>query len=124
MLKKAGALALIVMVAAGAARTSDLFHFGLAKSMPAADASVASVEAVELWFTQVPQDESVTVRLIDAGGDLVETGGPERDADDGKHITVSVTNALSAGSYTVAWRGIGDDGHVVRNEFGFTVSAN
>jgi methionine-rich copper-binding protein CopC len=30
---------------------------------------------------------------------------------------------LPAGGYTVAWRGIGDDGHVVRGDFTFSVTA-
>lgn len=98
-------------------------HFGLAKSIPAADSSVTAPEQLQLWFTQAPQDGSVSIRLVDAAGSLVETGEPVRNADDPKLMEVSIGHALSAGSYTVAWRGIGDDGHVVRNEFGFSVTA-
>ena len=98
-------------------------HFGLAKSLPAADSSVTSPEQLELWFTQAPQDGSVTIRLIDAGGDLMETGDPMRSADDAKMMSVTVDNALAPGVYTVAWRGIGDDGHVIRDDFTFSVTA-
>lgn len=99
-------------------------HFALTKSMPEADSSTPSPEHIQLWFTQAPQEGSVTVRLVDAGGDLVETGDPMRNGEDPKLMELAVGHALGAGAYTVAWRGIGDDGHVVRGEFAFSVTAD
>lgn len=101
---------------------SDL-HFALVRSAPEADASVPSVDEVRLWFSQVPQEGSVSVRLVDPAGDGVETGELASDPDDGKVVFVPVSATLPAGAYTVAWRGIGDDGHVVRGDFAFTVTA-
>jgi methionine-rich copper-binding protein CopC len=98
------------------------FHFGLAKSAPAEGDTAAAVSQVELWFTQVPQDGSLSVRVVTAGGDLVPAGDPEQDPEDGKHFTVNLDDTLPPGAYTVAWRGMGDDGHVVRGEFGFAVT--
>ena len=97
-------------------------HFGLAKSIPDAGSSVQSPEQLQLWFTQAPQDGSVTIRLIDAAGDLVQTGEPVRHADDAKLMEVEVGRVLDEGTYTVAWRGIGDDGHVVRNDVDLSVA--
>ncbi len=91
--------------------------------MPAADSTVPSPEEVRLWFTQEPQENSVSIRVIDGAGDALATSEPTRDAADRKIMSVSVDRRLPAGAYTVAWRGIGDDGHVVRGDFGFTVSA-
>jgi methionine-rich copper-binding protein CopC len=118
------ALALLVVTAAAAPpdRTGEL-HFGLRTSSPEAGASVAAPEAIRLTFTEVPQDNSVAVRLVDPTGELVETGEPTYDADDRTIIHVSVGAPLPAGGYTVAWRGIGDDGHVVRGDFSFSVTA-
>lgn len=116
------ALTAVVLIAS--ASTWSVRHFGLAKSMPAADSSVSSPEGLQLWFTQAPQEGSVSIRLVDGAGDLVETGEPVRNGEDPKLMEVSVPNTLAAGAYTVAWRGIGDDGHVVRNEFGFAVVAD
>ena len=115
------ALTMVLALAVSAAGWSAR-HFALAKSMPEADSSVTSPENLQLWFTQVPQDGSYTVRLLDAAGELVETGDATRNEEDAKLIEVTVGRALSAGAYTVAWRGIGDDGHVVRDDFGFTVT--
>ncbi|MEM7416751.1 MAG: copper resistance protein CopC [Gemmatimonadota bacterium] len=99
-------------------------HFGLAKSLPAADSSGPAPEQLQLWFTQAPQDGTVTIRLIDAGGDLVETGEVTRSDEDPKMMWVDVDGAVAAGAYTVAWRGIGDDGHVIRDDFAFSVAAD
>ncbi len=112
------ALALIAGAATWAPR-----HFTLARSLPSADATVASPAHLQLWFTQAPQEGSVSIRLIDAAGDAVDTGEPVRSAEDAKLMEVEVGHTLSAGAYTVAWRGIGDDGHVVRDDFVFTVQA-
>jgi methionine-rich copper-binding protein CopC len=97
-------------------------HFGLRSSTPAADATVASVDAIRLTFTQVPQENSATIRLVNAAGDLVETGAVQVAEDDPMTVSVAVDRPLANGRYTVAWRGMGDDGHVVRGEFGFTLT--
>ena len=109
------------------ATTSDAaegaFLFALSRSVPAADASVPSPPEVRLWFTQVAQPGSVSIRLIDPAGAAVETGAPAPNEDDGRVYHVSVAKRLATGAYTVSWRGIGDDGHVVRGEFKFSVNA-
>lgn len=102
---------------------SGLVHFGLRTSSPAADATVAAVDEIRLTFTQVPQENSATIRLVNAGGDLVETGELQSDPNEATTVFVTVDVPLADGRYTVAWRGIGDDGHVVRGDFGFTVAA-
>ena len=50
------------------------------------------------------------------------TGEPVQNSEDPKLMEVEVPSVLDAGGYTVMWRGIGDDGHVVRDEFGFEVT--
>ena len=50
------------------------------------------------------------------------TGEVERDGEDPKLMSVAVTGSMAAGTYTVAWRGIGDDGHVIRDDFQFSVA--
>ena len=119
-------VALACAITLGAARgpaADALRHFGLSRSVPAADASVASPAEVRLWFTQEAQPGSVSIRLIDARESAVETGEPTRDESDGRVYAIAVDRALAAGPYTVSWRGIGDDGHTVRGEYRFTVSA-
>ena len=119
-------LAIILLAALGAATphaSSSALHFALSKSVPAADASVPSPAELRFWFTELPQENSVAIRLVDPAGEPVGTGEPTPDEQDGKILTVSVPEALPAGTYTVAWRGIGGDGHVVRGDFAFSVTA-
>jgi methionine-rich copper-binding protein CopC len=126
MKQKLAAVLVLALVAVGgtyAPSTSGLMHFALAKSMPAADSSVPAPSAVQLWFTEAPQTNSVSIRLIEGSGELVETSLPKMDEEDDKAASVSVEGALGSGEYTVAWRGIGADGHVVRGEYAFSVSA-
>ena len=82
------------------------------------------VHEIALWFTQAPQENSVSVRLIDAEGSAVDTGEAVRSQDDPKAFRMEVPGHLAAGEYTVAWRAMADDGHVVRGDFLFTVMAH
>jgi methionine-rich copper-binding protein CopC len=126
MKRMLGFIALIAVATAGfvSSDAAAKLHFGLSSSAPEADASVASIEEVRLWFTQVPQDNSVGIRLIDSAGEAVGTGEASRDAEDGKVFSLALDSELASGAYTVAWRGIGDDGHVVRGDFGFSVATH
>jgi methionine-rich copper-binding protein CopC len=117
------AACLMGLAATHAPSGEALRHFALSRSAPAADATVPSPTEVRLWFSQVAQPGSVAIRLIDARGAALDTGEPTRDAEDGRVYAIAVGRTLGAGPYTVSWRGIGDDGHTVRGEFRFTVSA-
>lgn len=116
-------VAALVFAVGAAGAAADAFHFALSRSAPAADATVASADEVRLWFTEAPEDNSIGIRLIDADGEAVATTEPSADPENGAVFFVKPESALSAGRYTVSWRGIGDDGHVVRGDFGFSVSA-
>lgn len=90
-MKKLGALAVLVIVGAAAApKASDTFHFALQRSVPAADATVPSPAEIQLWFTQVPQEASLSARLVGTGGHLVETGEPTAHQDDAKAFSIRI----------------------------------
>ena len=117
-----GILALLGLIAGAAcgAIGHEALHFELGKSVPARDASVAPPDTLRLWFTEAPQENSVSIRLM-AGDERVETGPAVQDPDDGKIFSVAVEHALDPGAYTVVWRGMGRDSHVVRGEIPFSV---
>jgi methionine-rich copper-binding protein CopC len=121
--KIGAALGLVLVAAAANAPGAADVHFALARSVPAADATVPAPAELQLWFTEVPRPGSLSVRLLDARGAVVETPEPRAAERDAKEIHVAVPRPLVAGGYRVAWRAIGDDGHAVQGEFGFTVAA-
>ena len=124
MTMKVRALVTLAAVALlGAAAPSATLHFGLDRSVPSAGASVESPDAITLWFTEVPQDNSISIRLVDARGGMVASSEPRQDPEDGTRFQIRPSDALAPGGYTVAWRGMGQDGHTVRGDFGFTVVA-
>jgi methionine-rich copper-binding protein CopC len=118
MKSKTSILAAGLLIALGA--TADL-HFALSRSEPEADAIVTSAPEIRLWFTEAAQEGSVGVRLLTADSTVVETSPATRDRADERVYSISVPNPLGGGRYTVAWRGIGDDGHVVTGSYAFTV---
>lgn len=118
----------LMFLAAGAFLTlgaagSGLVHFALARSVPAADATVTSPAEVRLWFTEAAEAGTVGIRLVDPAGAAVQTADVVQDEDDTKIYSIAVGRRLAAGHYTVSWRGVGDDGHTVQGNFGFTVSS-
>ncbi len=99
-------------------------HLALDSSEPAAGAEVHMLHSISLRFTEAPQDNSVSVRLIDSSGQQIETGPVERNADDGAAFSSAVVSHPTPGEYTIAWRAMGSDGHVVRGDFTFSVMAH
>lgn len=99
-------------------------HFALAKSVPADKTTVHHAPEVKLWFTEPPSDGTVSIRVLDAAGNPVTASEPTLDKQDATASSVAFENALSAGAYTVSWRGMGADGHVVRGDFGFSVAGH
>lgn len=116
-----GLLALSALLALGTLGAATVPHFDLEKSSPEADAMVHEIEAVTLWFTEEPAEGSVTVRLLDGSGEPVEGLSAKVHEEDATAYVMALPEGLAQGKYTVAWRGMGADGHVVRGDFAFTV---
>ncbi len=98
-------------------------HMAYSKSMPEKDATVGEApEQVQVWFTQDPEPALSQLRLEGPSGNVAL--GDTKVADE-KSIVAEVMTELAPGTYTVTWRSAGDDGHVQRGDFSFTIrSAN
>lgn len=99
------------------------FHLRLERSDPAAGSVVAPPTALQLWFSQRTELKATRVVLRGAQGDTVRTGAPERADAPQAPIRVPVLGALRDGAYTIDWRTMAADGHVVRGSIAFTVKA-
>ena len=94
-------------------------HLAATKTMPDADAVVAeSPPTIQVWFTQDP-DPAVSQLALEGPAGEVELG--DTTVADEKSLMAMVPSALTAGKYTVTWRTAGEDGHVRRGDFVFTV---
>ena len=120
-------LPLMLLVGLAAATPSDVvdaeFHFALSKSAPVADSSLESPAEIRLWFTEVPDAGTTSIRLIGADEQVIRTGDVAQNQEDRQSFSVALEGTLSSGTYTVAWRAMGADGHVVRDDYEFTVVA-
>jgi methionine-rich copper-binding protein CopC len=99
-------------------------HFALESSSPAAGAAVPSPAELRLTFTQEPEDGTVSIRVLEAGDAGVHALDVTQDEEDPRSFVVGFHGTFPAGTYTVSWRGMGEDGHVVRDTFQFTVQAD
>lgn len=96
-----------------------LAHMRLTKSLPAAAAVVAGKPAkVQVWFTQAP-DKAVSKLTLTGPSGEVKLGALAVEAD--KSMSAAVDGATPDGSYKVAWQTAGDDGHVQKGEYSFSV---
>jgi methionine-rich copper-binding protein CopC len=121
-----GLLSTALLVGGLAAATNPVseseIHFALSTSAPEADAAVETVTEIRLSFTEAPAEGTTSIRLLDADEEPIHTMDIQEDPEDGRVFFVATHGALPAGSYSVAWRGMGADGHVVRETFAFTVT--
>lgn len=116
-MKRVG-LFLALVAASGAAP----LHMALQKTMPEADAVLSeSPGRIQMWFTQLP-DPAVSRLTLEGANGQVALGDTEVVNDD-KSLRAMLPSTLGAGAYTVKWRTAGDDGHIQRGEFAFTVRA-
>ena len=99
------------------------FHLHLVKSVPAANATVgAAPDSIRLWFSQAPELKLTSVKVTGPRTTAVPIA--PLAARDSALVVAPVKGKMAAGSYTVAWRTMSKDGHVVRGTFAFTVAAS
>jgi copper transport protein len=97
-------------------------HATLVTTNPANDAVVAASPArVVLRFDETVETAFGSVRVFDANGIRVDTGGLSRPSSDS--VAVAIGHRLGRGTYTVAWRVISADTHPVHGAFVFSVGA-
>jgi len=99
-------------------------HAYLMKSVPAAQSVVAHPPVrAELWFNERLEPAYSRVFVLDGHGRHVDLGNSHVDPDDPKKLSVALPE-LAPGSYTVRFRVLSIDGHIVESQFSFTVRGN
>ncbi|MGP4025344.1 copper resistance CopC family protein [Actinomadura sp. 3N407] len=110
-LRGLGLVAVLAAMLAVATAPPALAHPQLVGSTPAKGASAESVTEVKLVFSDEVRVAKVIVR--DGTGRTFQAGAAERS---GTTVTQKLSGALPAGSYTVAYRVVGEDGHPIEND--------
>lgn len=96
-------------------------HAYLVRSRPGARASLARApERVELWFNERLEPAYSGMSVWNAAAQRVDTGDARVESAEPTQLSVRV-NALPAGAYTVRYRVLSVDGHLVESEFAFRV---
>lgn len=96
-------------------------HAYLVKSLPAGRATLfASPAKIQLWFNERLEPKYSSVSVLDPNGKRVDADDAHVLAEDPKQLTIGVKQ-LPAGRYTVKFRVLSVDGHVVEQSFPFTI---
>lgn len=106
---------------AAAAPPADL-HLKLEKAEPAIGATVqAPPTEIRLVFSEKPNPKLTSIRLLDASRTEIPLCEVLPDARDPKIVATLIEKTLEPGTYTVTWRTMSADSHVVTGEFEFVV---
>jgi methionine-rich copper-binding protein CopC len=96
-------------------------HAYLVKSSPARRAVLTRPPAeVQLWFNERLEAAFSSVSVVDRDGRQVDRGDVRVGPDDPKRLSVGVP-PLPPGTYTVRYRVLSVDGHLVESQFSFTI---
>lgn len=107
------AIVVLVSLASG----SVWAHAALVRSVPGTRAVLQdSPEQIELWFNEAVEESFSTIQLLHPDKSEVDLAKPRVEASDPYRLVVDLPE-LTAGRYTVRYRVLSKDGHLV--EYGY-----
>ncbi len=113
----------VAALTAGVAVPRALAHAVLTRSTPPSRATLsAPPERVQLWFNERLEPAYSSASVWSAAGAQVDRGDARVSPEDPKSLFVSLP-PVGPGVYTVQYRVLSVDGHVVEARFSFTVRA-
>ena len=116
-------LVLIALCAVGMPVTSALAHSMLTKAEPPRRAVLTKSPAhVRLWFNEKLEGDYASLVVLDAKKQPITEVKPALAPDDPKSIILPLPE-LQPGKYSVKFRVLSVDGHVVESSFDFTVKS-
>lgn len=98
-------------------------HSLLVRSQPGPRTTVTRPpERVQMWFSERLEPAYATASVWNEAGEQVDGGDAKVDQDDPVLLSVRTPN-LGPGRFTVRFRVLSVDGHVVESSYTFTVKA-
>ena len=96
-------------------------HAYLVKSVPAGRATLYSSPAkIQLWFNERLEPKYSSASVYGQDGQRVDADTAQVSVEDAKQLSLALKQ-LPAGRYTVKFRVLSVDGHVVEQSFPFTI---
>lgn len=96
-------------------------HAKLVKSLPASDAVLtAAPTRLHLWFNEHIEARFSRITVVNARGQRVDTGDVAGDPAQPTLVTIGLA-PMDPGRYTVQYRVLSIDSHVITQQFGFTI---
>jgi copper transport protein len=124
-LRRTGAAALVVALAALAAPASAFAHAALLRTNPSASVTVNKPpKQVEMTFSEAVEPRFATVSVTDPDANQETSGRPARSESNPDTLITPLKPNLPQGWYLVYWRVISADGHPVKGAFTFAIGPN
>ncbi len=119
----ASALGVSAMGAPALASGAVMRHLKLVRTFPKADTVlVASPDRIAVELSESVELTGSKLSLAKDGGAPVVLGALRREPAAPKVLRADVATPLAAGGYSVSWRTMSKDGHVVKGTFQFRVA--
>jgi len=110
----------LAVLAVGPLSSLTLAHNELLKTDPPAHATLkASPSRIQFWFEEKPD---MTVTKISVKGPAGPVEAAVHTVSE-KVVAADFKSKLAPGEYTVTWQTAGDDSHISKGQFSFTVTA-
>lgn len=98
-----------------------LAHAIVVRTSPAqGGVGAEDIGKVEVWYDAGIRDAFAALAVVSASGERVDKRDAAIDSADPSHVSVSV-NRLTPGKYTVRYRALSADGHLVSGAWDFEV---
>ena len=111
----------VMALAMGVQVAPAMAHAALVKTEPPRRALLAKAPAeVRLWFNEEIESAYASLVVLDTGKNPVTGVKPQLASDDQKSIVLPLPE-LAPGKYSVKFRVLSLDGHVIQSSFDFTV---
>lgn len=114
-------IAVVTLIAAGAAASVAQAHAKIESSQPKADSELQSApKEIRLRFNEALEPAFSKIELFDANN--VQVGLPKPELDKTSHkVLFAALPALQPGQYRVRWSTMALDGHKAKGQFVFRV---
>lgn len=98
-------------------------HAIMVKSQPEENATLTvSPKQIDVWFNDKVGSEYKALAVIDSTGNRVDNKDVQQELLDAAHLYCTIPT-LPAGTYTIRYRVVSIDTHIVTGKFQFTIKA-